>query len=131
MWWISAVTNAIGILGGFLHNDILMYIMFGCSFLAFGHKYAKVFWRLVYEKIVDPYTDNVGDAFLANEFNGIWVLFAVYVLMVKKIGRNALFFSPFQGLIMWVVHKVMGKEVGIHFLVFYTIEFVITIMVLG
>ena len=130
MWWISAVANAIGILGGFLQIDALTYIMFGCSFLAFGHIYAKVFWRLVYERIVDPYTDNVGDVFLANEFNGIWVLLGVYVIMVKMIGRNALLFSPFQGLIMWVVHKVLGKEVGIHFLICYLIEFVITVMVL-
>ena len=132
MWWISLIANAIGILAGFLKINGLMYAMFGIAFMAFSHKYAMIVWRLVYERLVDSETDNVGDAFLSNEFNGIWVLLAIYVLLVVKVGKDSVIVSPVQGILVWVICNLFGKkEVEMKFLIGYVMEFLITFVMLS
>lgn len=124
MWWISAIGNAIGIIAGFAKQEVVMHIMFGISFMAFSHKYAMIAWRFVYEKMVrDSQPEAIGDTFLMNEFNGAWMLFAIYLVMVIKIGVPCILFAPFQGVIIWVLSAIFGKKPpALGFLIGYIIE---------
>lgn len=124
MWWISAIGNAIGIIAGFAKQEILMHIMFGIAFMAFSHKYAMIAWRLVYDKRVDQ-PEARSDTFLANEVNSAGMLLAIYVVMVVKIGIPCILFSPFQGVLIWVLSSTFGKNSPpLRFLICYIIELI-------
>lgn len=126
MWWISAIGNAIGIIAGFAKQEILMHIMFGIAFMAFSHKYAMIAWRFVYEKMVgDSQPEAIADTFWMNEFNGAWMLFAIYLVMVIKIGVPCILFSPFQGVVIWVLSSTFGENTPpLYFLMCYAVEFI-------
>lgn len=125
MWWISAIGNAIGIIAGLAEQEILMHIMFGISFMAFSHKYAMIAWRLVYERMVGNQPEAIGDTFLMNELNGAGILFAIYLVMVIKIGVPCILFSPLQGVIIWVISSIFGKNPPpLGFLMCYAVELI-------
>lgn len=124
MWWVSAIGNAIGIIAGLAKQEIVMHIMFGISFMAFSHKYAMIAWRFVYDKMVDQ-PEARSDTFLMNEFNGAWMLFAIYLVMVIKIGVPCILFAPFQGVLIWVISSIFGKNPPpLRFLICYVVEFI-------
>lgn len=111
MWWISAIANALGIVAGFAQQSKFTYVMFGISFCAFSHNYAKLTWRLIYDWMVSKSEVEIyGDTVLMNEVVCAWGLFLFYILMVVKLGMSCILICMFQCVMMWIVNKVFAKQ---------------------
>lgn len=46
------VLNVIALICGFAGKNLLMYILFGITWIAFSNKYAKIIWTLIYERFL-------------------------------------------------------------------------------
>ena len=92
----------------------------------FSHNYAKLVWRLIYDRMVDKSETGIyGDCILMNEFVCVWALFLFYIFMVVKIGMSCILFSVFQCVMMWVVKKIFAKQPPkLTFLACYLVELV-------
>ena len=128
---LLAVINALGLIIGTLTNDMVLYIFFGVSFVAFFHKYAQISWKLIYEKeswLVG--LDGKMNMVVANEFVCFLVLVGIYWLMVTKLGEWCIVVSALQCEVFQLVNLVgtrSGRDIGI--LIVVVMEFIFSIAV--
>lgn len=127
--WLLAVINALGLIIGTLTNDLVLYIFFGVSFIAFFHKYAQISWKLIYEKeswLVG--LDGKMNMVVANEFVCFGVLTCIYWLMVTKVGEWCTVVSALQCVVFQLVNLAGTRSVrdsGIAIIL--VIEFILSI----
>ncbi|MCM1187309.1 MAG: hypothetical protein NC251_12355 [Lachnoclostridium sp.] len=94
------ILNAIGLLCGFFHQEIFMYILFGITWTAFFYDYEKLTWPF-YEKMTRGESDIiVTNVRMMNLVTVIIVLVSVYSLMLIKMNKICVIMSMVQFMIM-------------------------------
>lgn len=130
--WILAIINALGLVSGAILNEIVMYILFGISFVAFSHRYAQHTWRLIYEResqLVDM--DGKANMKIANEITCFFMLAFIYWMLAFKTGSWCVPISTMQCVIFQLL-KLVGQESKKDILVavLFIVEFLFSILYL-
>ena len=106
--WALVFLNVVGLLAEMGNNFIIMYVVYGISFVAFFHSYAVISWKLIYEGRVEE----IGrmDAKVANEFVCAFAMVCIFWLMVQKLGIWSSIVPIIQCIIFHVIKLIQNRD---------------------
>lgn len=95
------VLNAIALICGFAGKNLIMYILFGITWIAFSGKYAKIIWKLLYERFLAGWesTEVVVDLKITNVVVTFFAMVCIYLGIYFKFCGLCAIVSMFQCLI--------------------------------